>query len=70
MPGDVTRWSTYDPRARPWFINAMMHWKKDGTKLSWSPVYEFSGEKTLGVTATGEWCFVSDRAAALAVRAS
>ena len=41
------RASTYDPRARPWYVAA----KRRPSKTSWSSVYVFSSDQVPGVTA-------------------
>lgn len=40
-----TGFLTYDPRTRPWYLNA----KKSG-KTSWTDVYQLAARKTLGIT--------------------
>lgn len=52
VPQRLTKWSVYDPRQRPWYIQQENRMRDRHMSLGWSSVYEFSSGG-LGITATG-----------------
>jgi hypothetical protein len=51
-PVEMTRWSVYDHRARPWYIQQKQRFLNTGEAFSWSGVYTFSTSGALGISAT------------------
>ena len=50
VPQALTKWSTYDPRARPWYTEEVNRTAEAG----WSSVYVFSTSGELGITRTSK----------------
>lgn len=53
LPVNFTRWRTYDPRMRPWYIEAKELWLASARKFGYSQIYPFATSGELGITATG-----------------
>ena len=69
-PQELTGWTLYDPRMRPWYIEEIARDAQTSGWSGWSSVYVFSSSGNLGITRTAKMARDTNSEALLGVLAA